>query len=54
MQSNKNEELLKWKELSGGASVTHFTSSFSNQQIYLKKIKAHKKSENPLTIFFVS
>jgi alpha-beta hydrolase superfamily lysophospholipase len=51
MQSNKNEELLKWKELSGGTSVTHFTSSFSNQQIYLKKIKAHKKSKNPLTIF---
>lgn len=51
MQSNKNEERLKWKELSGGASVTHFASDSTHQQIYLKKIKAHKKSKNPVTIF---
>ena len=50
MQSSKNEE-LKWKELSGGTSVTHFSSFLPNQQIYLKKIKAHKKSKNPVTIF---
>lgn len=51
MQSNKNDEILKWKELSGGTSVTHFSSFLPNQQIYLKKIKAHKKTENPITIF---
>jgi alpha-beta hydrolase superfamily lysophospholipase len=51
MQSNNNSEILKWKELSGGTSVTHFSSFLPNQQIYLKKIKAHKESKNPVTIF---
>ena len=51
MQSSKNEEQLKWKELSGGASVTHFASDSTRQQIYLKKIKAHRKSKNPVTVF---
>lgn len=51
MQSSKNDEILKWKELSGGTSVTHFSSFLPNQQIYLKKIKPHKKTENPVTVF---
>jgi alpha-beta hydrolase superfamily lysophospholipase len=51
MQSNKNDEILKWKELSGWTSVTHFSSFLPNQQIYLKRIKPHKKIENPITVF---
>ena len=51
MQSNKIEENFKWKKLSGATSVTHFSSFLPSQQVYLKKIKAHKKSKNPITIF---
>ena len=53
MQFNKKDELLKWKKLSGGAFVTHFSSFLPSQQIYLKKINAHKTSKNPITIFLV-
>lgn len=50
MPSNIDKN-LKWKELSGGTSVTHFSSFLPNQQIYLKKIMAHKKTKNPVTVF---
>ncbi len=51
MQSSRKNESFKWKSLSGGVFVTHFSSFLPSQQIYLKKIKAHKKSKNPITIF---
>jgi alpha-beta hydrolase superfamily lysophospholipase len=49
MQSNN--EKLNWKKLSDGVFVTHFSSTNKKQQIYLKQIKATKKSKNPITIF---
>lgn len=51
MQFSNENEKINWKSLGHGVFVTHFSSKIKNQQIYLKKIEATKKSKNPTTIF---
>ncbi|MBC7429198.1 MAG: alpha/beta hydrolase [Bacteriovorax sp.] len=51
MLSKTAQSKMIWKKLSESIDVTHFTSKSHSQQIYLKKIKAKKKSKAPVTIF---
>lgn len=51
MQSNLDNEKIKWNELSSGVSVAQFSSKLTHQQIYVKKISAEKKSKKPITVF---
>lgn len=50
MQSSEQSKIT-WKELGGGIAVTHFTSKFTTQKIYLKKISATKPSKKSITMF---
>jgi alpha-beta hydrolase superfamily lysophospholipase len=50
MLSKTEQSQMIWKNLSKGVDVSHFTSRSHFQQVYLKRIKAKKKSKNPITI----
>jgi alpha-beta hydrolase superfamily lysophospholipase len=51
MLSKDAQLKMVWKNLRLGVDVTHFTSKSHYQEIYIKRIKALKKSRHTITIF---